>query len=339
MNRFDLLMRLHKESELWRAKLGQVQSGNKHQEDDPVTEMTTPFNFKIKGPTSNLIYYSPQRFFFFGGPWPAYESFLIMALTRHGGTFLDIGANVGYYSLLAAANAARPLSVHAFEPSAFTYDFLVENIRLNGFQRRITPYHLGVGRERGDATLHVAGFFSSFDAETVEGRPTGGAHHTETAQIAPLNDLFHPSHLKAPVVLKIDTEGFELQVLQGGERLIRNPVTFALIVETASPKEHPESGDIFNALDEWGFDRLGLIQSSAKNQYAEDNRLVPFEDVPQDDPESWPHYWLCIRRDHPMRDFIDQAADLYKYHWAARFLTNHELEDHVQKMESARDSL
>ncbi|MDA1191796.1 MAG: FkbM family methyltransferase [Candidatus Poribacteria bacterium] len=337
-NRIDLLVDLYSETEWWRSRLRETESGSVHQEDGPVAEVTTPFNFTLKGPSHNIVYWSPQRYFLYGGPWPSYESFLILTLTYQGGTFLDLGANVGHHSLLAAVNTASSIAVHAFEPSSIMHSFLVENIRANKMQRRITPYHLAVGDRRTETTFHVAGFASSLNEKAAKIGPTGNTHHTETVQVYPLDDLFHPSDLAAPLIVKIDTEGFEWQVVQGAERLFRDPVTFAVILETESPSAGPNALNALNALNEWGFECRGLAQSSANNPYAEDSRLVPFEECSTDD-DAWPHYWLCLRRGHPMRDLIDQMGTLFQFHWTTRFMTNQELSALVKKMVDARESL
>jgi FkbM family methyltransferase len=68
-------------------------------------------------------------------------------LLRKGDMFLDVGANVGVYSILAAAQGAKVLSI---EPVPATYEQLLDNIHLNRFQARIDAHHMGVGSEPGE---------------------------------------------------------------------------------------------------------------------------------------------------------------------------------------------
>lgn len=98
-------------------------------------------------------------------------SFLLHAL-RPEDTFLDVGANVGAYTILAAGEiGARSVSV---EPIPSTFNNLVNNIRLNNFQEKVRALNIGLGNDKG-----VIKFTRSHD--TVNHVAT--AHETDTVDV------------------------------------------------------------------------------------------------------------------------------------------------------------
>ena len=73
---------------------------------------------------------------------------------REGDVFCDIGANIGLYSLMAAARVGDSGQVYSFEPLAANFASLVENIRRNGFAGRMTPFSLALTDVPGVFPFH-----------------------------------------------------------------------------------------------------------------------------------------------------------------------------------------
>ena len=121
--------------------------------------------------------------------------------------FVDIGANQGLYSLLAAQNS-RCASVVAFEPVAATFSLLCDNITLNGFETRIKPVHAAVSRQSGTAVIATnaahSGAASLRDAGVTYGE------EIRILGIAGVDTLI-PSD--ARLIVKIDVEGHEEAVV------------------------------------------------------------------------------------------------------------------------------
>ena len=121
---------------------------------------------------------------------------------------LDIGANIGNHTLYLAAIAG--CKVVAIEPNQTLAKALLSSVELNGFKDRVAVYALGLGKER------TQGHFASelpdnLGAQSIE-------LGTGDIQVVPLDSL----EFEQPVrLLKIDVEGMELAVLQGGETLLR----------------------------------------------------------------------------------------------------------------------
>ncbi|ALC11925.1 FkbM family methyltransferase [Sphingopyxis sp. 113P3] len=124
--------------------------------------------------------------------------------------FVDIGANQGLYSLLAARNPACAAAI-AFEPVAATYALLTENIALNGFTGRIRPVHAAVSLHSGMALIATdsrhSGTASLRDASSV---PAAG----EEIRILGITGVDTLLEGDEPLIFKIDVEGHEETVVE-----------------------------------------------------------------------------------------------------------------------------
>jgi FkbM family methyltransferase len=137
-----------------------------------------------------------------------------------GAVVYDVGANVGLFSLLAAARGSRAI---AFEPDARNRAFLERHLEINRMSDRVQIVAAAVGRSSGRARYEP-------DRSGLEGRvdPNG----REEIEMVALDQLDLPD----PTVLKIDVEGAELDVLVGAVELLRRsrPLVF---LETHDDRE------------------------------------------------------------------------------------------------------
>jgi FkbM family methyltransferase len=124
-----------------------------------------------------------------------------------GGTVLDIGANIGLFSL-CAARAAKPAAVYAFEPHPDNFRLLRENIALNRLGRRIHALPHAVAGAAGERVLHV---------ETAMGRHSlvAGAGPGLRVSCVTLAGVLDAHRIGGSVCLKIDCEGAEHEILGG----------------------------------------------------------------------------------------------------------------------------
>ena len=151
------------------------------------------------------------------------EMSFVMHFLRPGDLFVDIGANVGAYTVLASGVVgAHSVS---FEPSASSYEFLRRNVELNGMLGKVTTHNVALGSERG-----VARFTENLGTEnhlSVDGDVAG----TREVKVEPLDAVLEGLR---PTLLKIDVEGFETKVLAGATRTLREPSLQAFIVERSN---------------------------------------------------------------------------------------------------------
>jgi FkbM family methyltransferase len=136
--------------------------------------------------------------------------------------FIDVGANVGSYTILACA--ARGARGYCFEPIPTTYQKLMENIKINNISSRVKPYNIGISDEEGEI------LFTS-DKNTVNHVITKGESITNAinVHVKTLDELLIG---ESPSVMKIDVEGFETKVINGAIHTLKNPSLHSMIIES-----------------------------------------------------------------------------------------------------------
>jgi FkbM family methyltransferase len=160
---------------------------------------------------------------------PAFTAELL-ALAAPGGLLVDVGANLGYFSLLWVA--ARPGNrTESFEASPRVLPLLRANVARNGFQDRIHIVAAAAGRERSEL-----GFDVGPDDQTGWGGLSPSiAGMSVRVPVERVDDVVGESARVA--LLKIDVEGAELWVLQGCERLLRSRLIDVIWYEQNRPRQ------------------------------------------------------------------------------------------------------
>ncbi len=170
----------------------------------------------------------------FERPLPA----LFAACTRSARLVFDVGANSGYYALLAAACGAA--AVHAFEPFTPARALLKTNIRLSRRQRQIRVRRQAVCEDAGRVKLYVPapqGQISLLETSCSLRRDFRPAHaRVLDVPAVSLDGYAAEAHCGPVDVLKIDVEGAEHRVLQGALRTLHHdrPVVFVEVLDVAN---------------------------------------------------------------------------------------------------------
>ncbi len=150
------------------------------------------------------------------GSWEDYETQLVCRYLHPGDCFLDAGANIGYFTVIAAARVGPGGRVFAFEPEPRNFALLQQNVALNGMQARVHCCEAALTDTTGTIELHLHPdnlgdhrvFAGAGARETVRVRGLGGAQY--------LGD-----RVAALKLVKVDTQGAELQVVRGLMPLLR----------------------------------------------------------------------------------------------------------------------
>jgi FkbM family methyltransferase len=145
----------------------------------------------------------------------------VLHVLRTSDLFVDVGANVGSYTILASA--ALGVKTIAFEPIPTTYGHLVDNIDLNGVHDLVIAHNIGVGAERGELI-----FTSSLD--TVN-HVLGAAESDIASTKIAVNTLDETLGESRPTVIKIDVEGFETRVIDGAGKALSRDTLLAVVME------------------------------------------------------------------------------------------------------------
>jgi FkbM family methyltransferase len=151
---------------------------------------------------------------------------------KPGDIYLDIGANMGLFSLIAARRVGAKGQVHAVEPCSATFRRLEENLRLNGL-RNVRPHQLAISDQPGKVDMTVS--LDGYDAWNSLASPASGrVLATESVTAARLDDFIHQQGLEGRItMIKIDVEGWEAHVLAGGRETLSAPSAPVLQVEFA----------------------------------------------------------------------------------------------------------
>jgi FkbM family methyltransferase len=147
-------------------------------------------------------------------------AFVLHAL-RSDELFIDVGANVGAYSVLAAGVVGA--RVLAFEPAPLAYAALMDNLRLNNLEARVAARRQGVGAQTG-----LLRFTSGLDTVNhVMGVAEPGIATLEIPVVT-LDAVLEPA---MPCMIKMDVEGYETAVVAGAQRTLRSPQVRAVLME------------------------------------------------------------------------------------------------------------
>jgi FkbM family methyltransferase len=142
----------------------------------------------------------------------------VLHMIRPGDLFVDIGANVGTYTVLAAESGAQCIT---FEPVPETYQALSDNIYLNRIRERVELVNAAVGAEQGTIAFTLSGGPTNHVATATDRGPV-----TEVPVVR-LDDYLK----RSPTVMKIDVEGYEAVLLKGARRTLADPELLAVIME------------------------------------------------------------------------------------------------------------
>ena len=174
------------------------------------------------------------------------EMGFLLHLLRPGDSFGDIGANIGSFSILASGvNKSRSVSA---EPVLSTFMNFKHNVAVNDLEQLVELHNCGVGAEPGK--LYFTSSYDTVNHVIAEGEGTG--NEVEAVDIKTLDQLF-PG--QAPVLLKIDVEGFEMSVLKGAKRLLPQEDLKAIIIELngSCARYGAKEEDIHQLLLSYGF--------------------------------------------------------------------------------------
>ncbi|MBN1850763.1 MAG: FkbM family methyltransferase [Deltaproteobacteria bacterium] len=155
---------------------------------------------------------------------PETSQFVIHAL-KPGDCFLDIGAHIGYFSLLASALVGDDGKVISFEPDEANFNHLNQNIMLNSF------LNIHARNQALGATIEKKTFFINSDADGGHALWDVGLHpfnkksrvnrFTRDIQVQTIDSIIGDHQIDNLKLIKIDTEGAEQSILQGGVKTIQ----------------------------------------------------------------------------------------------------------------------
>lgn len=178
----------------------------------------TPVDIDLQG----LIFrvypnsHSGSRALYFAGLPDYWEMRFLLDFLRRGDRFVDIGANVGIYSVLAASVVEQSGSVDAFEPANLPRARLRESVDLNGLTN-VAVHAVAVGEGGGEVRMDNEGDDCCAHIVATGAFAGAGEHEGANVRMARLDDCLPP---RCYAMAKLDLEGFEPFAIRGALRLI-----------------------------------------------------------------------------------------------------------------------
>ena len=158
---------------------------------------------------------------FYCGLYEYYDMSFLLHFLRQEDTFADVGANIGSYTILAAGHVGA--KTFSFEPVPVTFSYLMDNVGINRLGDRVMAFNIALGVQKG-----TVGFTCLSDT-TINHVACKNDVDVISVPVETLDDVLE--NQQAPALLKIDVEGFETEVLAGGNKILRNSNLKAIIIE------------------------------------------------------------------------------------------------------------
>lgn len=223
-----------------------------------------------------------SRAIFLTGHYEPNEFCLLDRILRRGMTFVDVGANMGLFTLFAAKKVGKQGTVVSIEPSSREFERLRENVELNGLSN-VRLFQIALSNRQTQASLLVA-------TEEKSGHNTLGAFGYESVMeqgrelvsVHRLDDIVELEGYQRIDVVKLDVEGAELLALQGAtETLMRfRPVLLLELSDRTLGHQGYTSADVWEFLTRNGYTiytfdcDTGLPILAQRNEYYDAQNVV-----------------------------------------------------------------
>lgn len=181
-------------------------------------------------------------------------------IIQRGDTVLDIGANIGVTTVAMASMVGARGKVHSFEPNPQLQLMLRQVIEHNRFVN-VTLHSMALGPADSEMELRVPRSNLGMGSLVRHGNPDDAIY---TVLVRRLSDIVARERIKAIRMIKIDVEGFEADVFNGAQEVLREIQPEAILFELN--QEHGDFGDqpVVRLLHEAGYDFLGIPQCKVR---------------------------------------------------------------------------
>lgn len=184
---------------------------------------------------------------------------------RRGDVFIDIGANIGYLSAIAAGLVGPQGQVHCFEPVPEYFERLERLAELNPASA-ITANACGAGEFPGKTIIYVTRETGQ-NTMVAEYKTESEIVSTRNVPVIRLDAYIEQHNLKAVRLIKIDAEGFELPILKGLENFFRRSQCRPEIVCEIAPRAYPLMGrkisELAEYMNDYGYRALDLLDGKS----------------------------------------------------------------------------
>lgn len=198
---------------------------------------------------------------------------IVKKLIKNGDVVLDIGANIGYYTLIFAKLVGNSGKVFAFEPEPENFKILQKNIKINEYAN-VFLEQKAVSNNNEKLTLYISDKAGSHRIY----KPEKYVKSIDIESIT-IDNYLKKNNIKKIDFVKIDVEGAELNVLQGIQNLLDFDKNIVLFIEF-SPNQIQSCGlepfDLINFLEKNNFKIYFAEKENNKTQFYEFNKIYSY---------------------------------------------------------------
>lgn len=166
------------------------------------------------------------------GQWERNSTDLFQRMIRPGDTVLDLGANLGVYTLLAARAVGPTGQVHGFEPNSRYAGLVARSLAVNGFTGHAQVHQAAVGETAGVAALRFSWDWGGGGHLALGAEGPADGQEIQPCPVVALDELFDDPAFRVHV-MKLDIEGAEARALRGMWRLLERSPEVRLMFEFA----------------------------------------------------------------------------------------------------------
>ncbi len=208
---------------------------------------TTYFGARVHCNPQDLI----QRMVLYFGVWEPDVSRVIEQNLSAGDVFVDVGANIGYDTLLASSRVGATGKVVSIEASPRTFALLQRNLAANLTSSNVRAVNAAVSDRPGTLDLYEINEGNIGAATTLASR---GGTLMASVEALPLAEILKPDELARLRLIKMDVEGAEPPILRHLlEQLSRYPATMDIVVEASPDDDFEAWRDVFDRMRAAGF--------------------------------------------------------------------------------------
>lgn len=176
---------------------------------------------------------------------------VIMQMLPKRGNFIDIGANIGWHSLIIAKKFKK-IKVYAFEPIKKTYNYLIQNIKLNSI-KNINPYNFGFFNESKKISFYT--YKEGSVNSSIQNLSQRSSVILQRAHVKIFDNFIYKNKIKVDFI-KCDVEGAELFVFLGARKVLLNdkPIVFCEMLRKWCKKFKYHPNEIILLFKEYGYE-------------------------------------------------------------------------------------
>jgi len=230
------------------------------------------------------------------------ETAFFQRIVQSGDTVLDVGANIGYYTLLFAKQAGANGKVYAIEPAPGNFSLLTRNVALNHYTN-VVLFNKAVSSSTGKTRLYLS------DENRGDHRiyATATPRPSVEVEMVSLDDLLPPETLPHVSVVKMDIQGAEHAALRGMQRLLDRSPAVTLAMEFWPHGLHlagVKPADTLALLRSWGFSLYTLRESNCDLTPLDEDALLKTATVANEQHANL----VCVKQPERIASFLQGEA-------------------------------